>query len=542
MSDLNHNHMQDDPLLKLFNEDGYFTRLKKMFTGLAKPRSSLEYKEAMIEVQRLGAPAAAIFIPIAVCLLLIIMAAQTTEREITVSTEIMETQNLPDVEPPPPPEPPTPDETLPDIELEVANIDLPPTTATVQSPKPREFDSVREVQSTLVMPGIMASRDPGTRGANIGRVGYGDKYTEAAVMAALRHLKQKQQPDGSWEPAGGGGYKSRPAAVSFALLTYLAHGETPSSPEFGDTVRKAIEFLLKSQEGNGRFKGRDGHDYTHPIAIYALSEAYSMTTQPQIKEALEKALPILIKGQNPNGSWDYNMNAKSTRNDLSYAGWCVQALKAAKIAGMHTPGLVDAMKKAIRGLEANYNEKEGFFEYTGPNKSGRIGMTPIGSLCLQFLGQADSPKVKKSHEFMAAWLPTFDSTGIGGSPQYYCYYATQSKFFLGTSDRRWLLWNDTMKKVYLPALKDGAPGYKDHNGKPQKTGFWTNNDNPGLWGNDQKDKVVPTCFVALQLMVYYRFLPTTQADNVLTANDFAPPPVVDTTSGSEVKISLPDEL
>ena len=77
--------------------------------------------------------------------------------------------------------------------------------------------------------------------------------------------------------------------TGYALLTYLAHGETPASPEFGETVEKAIRFLVDSQEPSGRFRGRDGHDYTHPIATYALCEAYGLTKVPMLKEAAEKA-------------------------------------------------------------------------------------------------------------------------------------------------------------------------------------------------------------------------------------------------------------
>ena len=33
-----------------FEEDGYFKRLGKMFSGLGRPRDSREYKEALIEL------------------------------------------------------------------------------------------------------------------------------------------------------------------------------------------------------------------------------------------------------------------------------------------------------------------------------------------------------------------------------------------------------------------------------------------------------------------------------------------------------------
>jgi carbon starvation protein CstA len=47
-----------------YEEDGYFKRLFKMFSGLGKPRNSGEYKEAVTELQRQIAPLAAILLPL----------------------------------------------------------------------------------------------------------------------------------------------------------------------------------------------------------------------------------------------------------------------------------------------------------------------------------------------------------------------------------------------------------------------------------------------------------------------------------------------
>ena len=72
-----------------------------------------------------------------------------------------------------------------------------------------------------------------------------DKYgahpqNETAVLLALRWLKKNQESDGSWG-------KTKPAMTSLALLTYLAHAETPDSAEFGFTVEQAMRWLLENQ-------------------------------------------------------------------------------------------------------------------------------------------------------------------------------------------------------------------------------------------------------------------------------------------------------
>ena len=46
-----------------YDEIGFFRRILNMFKGFGQPRSSREYKEALIELQRLSAPILAILIP-----------------------------------------------------------------------------------------------------------------------------------------------------------------------------------------------------------------------------------------------------------------------------------------------------------------------------------------------------------------------------------------------------------------------------------------------------------------------------------------------
>ena len=48
------------------------------------------------------------------------------------------------------------------------------------------------------------------------------------------------------EIAGGLEGMDKAAGAGFAILTFLAHGETPASKEFGPTVQKALDYLIKS--------------------------------------------------------------------------------------------------------------------------------------------------------------------------------------------------------------------------------------------------------------------------------------------------------
>ena len=512
-----------------YEEEGYFKRLLKMFSGLGRPHASREYKEAVLELQRQIAPLLAILLPVIGAAILFVVTAMggSSEKKVTVElAQVEEDKPLEDVEKPPETEQP------PDMDVEV-QMDAPsispveqaevaPPTAEPQSVKVATVDAMLNIKSPVTMKSVAGTaRNAGVRGRYTGGgAQYGDPKTEAAVMKALRWLKLHQNSDGSWPGV-------KPASTGLAILTYLAHGETPSSPEFGKTVERGLEFLIRSihEDKNGKvvMSGSDGHEYAFLIGTYALCEAYGMTKNPDARAAAEKTLQRIIKGQSPTGGWDYNINPKSTRDDLSFAGWALQAIKAGKMAGIHLDGMDECIKKAIKCLQTR-NFKNGGFNYTA--NGNPTGLTATGCLAMQLLGYSNTKEVKEALDFMRDWKPSFDPKDLlkgksdksaGSCPQYYCYYATQCKYQAGMAKNAasgnlalWKKWNADMKALYPNTIiddknKDGSPvTIKDAKGKPQAVGHWVNKD------PHTTRPVMDTCLAALQLMVYYRYLPTTQ--------------------------------
>jgi hypothetical protein len=520
---------KEDQALKeindLFHEDSYFTRIRKMISGFGCPRDSREFKSARIEVQRLAAPACAVMIPLVSIVLMAVLATGKISNTYEVEVKILETKEVKELEK----EEEKLIETDPietDIQIETdvtVPIDTPITTTTASpvTQQPASVDTVLQVKSPVIMRGIFGStRDPGMRGKLMTKFG-GDPKTEAAVMAALRWLKKNQNADGSWN-------KVKPAMTALALLSFLAHGERPGAqyPEFGETVKKALDYLISTQRPDGRFTNSDGNEYAMPMAAYALCEAYGMTSNPDVKEAAGKAIEVLITGQNVSGGWDYKVKP-AERNDTSFMGWCAQALKAAHLSNVYTNkpalevALKNALKKAIKGFQLNYQEGGGF-GYVGP---GNGGLSAVGTLCLQLLGAEKGPEVRSTLKLMEPWVPAISAKDaaakdakdapvlagvIGGSTQYFYYYATQAKFHEG--GKTWESWNAKMKPSYLKALIIEKEVYTDYLGKLQDIGHWVNDDSHG------DRPVMDTCLAALQLMVYYRNLPTTQAAAIL--NEF----------------------
>jgi hypothetical protein len=493
----------------IFAKFSLIGEIKKVYYGLKQPKDTGSYVYARQQVVRLWAPVFAILFPILIAFIVILQPNEVPKELPTVSVMMEPEPEKPldeikqideKIEPPEITDQPITESTK-DGPAGGPDIDAPnPGTDSNFSPSPAKFDSVAIIKSPISMKGIYGSRTPGARGGALRGYG-GGSATEAAVYRVLRWLKKNQEGDGSWKT-------TKPAMTSLALLVFLAHGETPASEEFGTTVEMAIKFLIDNQTEAGRFNGSDGHEYALPIAAYALSEAYGLTKIPDVKAAAEKAVYLIVEGQNAKGGWNYNLEKVSGRNDTSYDGWCCQALKAAKMANLDIAGLEEAEKKAINGLKANYagTYEKGGFGYCGPE----IGnLTPVGVLCSQLLGGSKTDQVKGGLKFLEDKRWDFNlekpSEQLGKNALYYWYYATQAKFHVG--GETWNKWN----KQFSPNLvktqhiipKDQS-GYVDHKGKPQEIGFWDQFEGHGF----NEGAIFATTLCVLQLEVYYRYLPS----------------------------------
>ena len=528
---------------KLFEDMSFRERMRRMFTGLRMPKDSGEYKFARLQMQRLSGPIVAFLVPLIGIIILLCLPKSDPPKQKTYTVENIEIEDQPDIEEPPPPDEPPPTEFDPidtDFDGPVGDPEITDTVAEFTdqpiSPKPAEMNTVAQVVSPVMLTGIVGSRSPGSRGAAMSKYG-GTAGGEATVMRALRWLKMNQNADGSWGEAA----HNYTAMTGLALLTYLAHGETPGPehPEFGDTVERGLRFLMDTQnKESGLFRNKDGNNYSHPIAVYALAEAYSMTMHPVIKEAAEAACRPLIAGQNAYNGWEYGMR-RTERTDNSFSGWCAQAIKAAHTAGLEVEGLDDCYEKAKKAFMPMYSSGKLFYQAeSGGNPNGHPGETPIATLCMQLLGEYNAPEVKAAMRFMDECTYDFEKWdqqpwGKDPSPVYYWYYLTQAKFQEGGATFK--SWNAKFAPELIKRqekISKETSGYTDHEGKPHEIGYWDSpskqeayRSNSGAlpckrW-SDGKElqgetttlwcREMDTCLCALQMMVYYRFLPASQA-------------------------------
>ena len=521
-----------EELAKMYEERGLFRRLGDMFRGLKQPHDTREYKIARIELQRLFAPLMAVVVPVLFVAVLCVVTMVSGQKKTVIVADIAqieeEQEDLTEEEEPPPDDIEPPEEV--EVEVDTPNptpisnvTPVPSPPSTQVSVKPAPMDSVAIVKSPVTMKSMVGSRTPGSIGAATGGGDkYGDPTTEAAVMKVLWWLKAQQNTEGSW-----GNGNNKVANTALAVLTYLAHGEYPGSPspykrDFGPVVQAAIDFLIGSIRTGGdnvpHVSPTDEHEYSFLIATYALCEAYGMTKNPNCKDAALQCLTRIVENQASTGGWDYNLNRNSNRDDLSYAGWAIQALKAGKMAGLHPEGLQTTINKAISCLKKRSYSKSAGFTYTPTqnNNGGTTGLAGVGTLAMQLLGRGSEPEALNALNVMRDWKPAWESNAMaakspGASPQYYCYYATQCKYQAGmkagatrADELSWQQWNVEMKKLYPASIIDLPQRVKDYTGKEHRQGYFENKD------KETSRPYMDTCLAALQLMVYYRYLPTTQ--------------------------------
>ncbi len=365
---------------------------------------------------------------------------------------------------------------------------------------------VKVRETGMEVSNLFGGRSEGGREDALDEYG-GSKETEEAVLAALRWLKKTQKDDGSWGEYEGRQCNNSVPMSSFALLAFLAHGETPAkSDEFGKTVRMAMKYLTDHMMNKEKVH-KKSQGYVNGIETYALAEAYGMTQLPFLKAPARRGLKMIIEGQQKNGGWNYGYDPSNhadegeSRWDLSVAGWQMQALKAGYVAGIKIPGMGRAIKKSITFCkEVAY--KNGGFGYSSPGFSG-WAMQGAGLLALQLLGEKNSREVRRGLDKVKEKMPfeweelkqgeDKEEQGLEpeGWPVYAWYYLTQAMFHGGRAT--WNKWNRVYPETIVARQKSDG-----HWELPAK--IKGSHHRLGPW--------YTTSLLALTLQVYYRYLPT----------------------------------
>ncbi len=290
---------------------------------------------------------------------------------------------------------------------------------------------------------------------------------ERAIDKGLEYLAKTQHTDGSWG-------KHKTATAALCLMAFMVKGHFPGRPPYGEQMDKGVDFLLKQSAAGRGYMGASM--YEHGLATLALAEAWGMTDREGIRDALKRAVGVILRSQNPQGGWRYQ--PAPTDADISATVMQVVALASAKEAGIMVPDSV--IKKAVAYVKSCQDKLSGGFCYQ-PGGTPGVARTAAGVMSLMMCGQRDA----KATLLGLRWLKKINNDQFERADGFFFYahyYGTQAMYQAGDA---W--YQDWYPRVRESVLK-----------KQAKDGSWAD-------GNE-----IGTPLAILILGVPYRFLPTYQ--------------------------------
>ena len=282
------------------------------------------------------------------------------------------------------------------------------------------------------------------------------KRIDDGVDRGLAWLASQQLPDGSFPTYDTG----QPAITSLAVMAFLSRGHTAGAGPYGDTLDKAIDFVLRQQREDGLLfdgdttvpvtdwgEGSHAAMYNHAIAGLMLGEAYGMTDgdrAAKLRPAIESALNYARKSKRKQRdasedvyAWRY-FHPQSVDQfgnaDLSVTGWYIMFYRSARNAEFEVSK--QDVDEAARFVRKCFLDDTGAFLYgisnQGDRRFGR-GMTGAGLLCLLQAGHYDERVTRAAGDWLLQHPINVYNQGSGSHDRFHygTYYCSQAMFMLG---------------------------------------------------------------------------------------------------------------
>jgi len=401
---------------------------------------------------------------------------------------------------------------------DVPSIEAPPVSAGDSSPilgPQRYLRPLPDLEETK--PKVFRYRMPPLQ-EQLRDLNGGNTETFAMLKLGLGYLQRMQKRDGSWnvstkdlhikeERDESHNFKwAKVGITGLALAAFLGqgsrweHDETTKTLPYRNTIKKALSFLIRSQDVvNGRFGPPEGNFmYNHALATLAISEAAGISADPILFEAARRGVGLIERIQGNRGGWGYR-DQIAAREDSSVSAWQVQALLAAREAGIKVDEA--KLKKALKFYQDATDPVTGVVAYDFKDKITRPALYGVALMLRQQLGEEpDSREIKVLTKNLMQLKPFAEKgwgrawnagkEGISHSRRarvfdpYRWYFGTYGMFFKGGN--AWTEWNQALIK----SLKEMQSG----------DGAWRGND---IW-SVKMGAVYSTSMCVMSLQVYYR--------------------------------------
>jgi hypothetical protein len=270
----------------------------------------------------------------------------------------------------------------------------------------------------------------------------------AGVGRGLSWLAQQQADDGSY--GGHSHYGPHVGITGLAGLAFMADGNMPGRGPYGEVVARALGFVLAHGSESGLLAAETSHGpmYGHGFATLFLAEVYGMDRRSDTREALRRAVRLIVDTQNDEGGWRYQPVRHDA--DISVTVCQVMALRAARNAGVYVDKTV--VDNAIEYIKASQNP-DGGFRYMLDSGGSAFARSAAGVAALQYAGIYGGEEVDRGLRYIQRFTPPREETV--GHYFYGHYYAAQAMYLAG--DVEWSAWWPAVRDELIQ--KQAADGF-----------------------------------------------------------------------------------
>ncbi len=274
------------------------------------------------------------------------------------------------------------------------------------------------------------------------------------VARGLIYLKAQQNRDGSF---GRGRYGRHVGITALCALAFMSDGHLPGRGEYGDQVAKALQFVLDHSGETGLLAADTSHGpmYGHGFAALFLGEVYGMNANDKrVRDALVKAVDLIIGTQNDEGGWRYNPVPYDA--DISVTICQIMALRSARNAGIKVPK--KTIDKAVDYVRRCQNP-DGGFKYMLQAGGSAWPRTAAGVASLFYAGIYEDDSIERGLQYLRR--TAMPGGRSAGQAHYFYghYYAVQAMYLAGAD--HWRAWWPAIRDELI-AKQASTGGWPDH--------------------------------------------------------------------------------